>query len=167
MPMIAFVIWMSALRRRGVAGRVVVDEDQGGCGQFQRPLDHLARIDRRVVHGAGLLHLIGDQLVALVEKEDAKLLLVGKRHATAATGNDVVPRRQCDAAFDLAFGDTPGRGGEQLELCNRGVADAIDFAQQVFRRMHDLGEGAESFQERFGERFGVAPWQRGKQRQFQ
>ena len=28
----------------------------------------------------GLLHLIGDQLVALVEEQDAELLLVGEGH---------------------------------------------------------------------------------------
>ena len=53
-------------------------EDHGGRGQFQRALDHLARIDRRVVDRAGLLHLVGDELVALVEKQDAELLFVGE-----------------------------------------------------------------------------------------
>ena len=37
-------------------------------------LHHLARIDRRVVDGAGLLHLVGDQRVALVEEQQAELL---------------------------------------------------------------------------------------------
>ena len=35
----------------------------------QRPLDHLARIDRCVVYGADLLHFVGDQLVAFVGKD--------------------------------------------------------------------------------------------------
>src|SRR5271169_1732696 len=32
-------------------------------------------MERRVVHGAGLLHLVGDQLVALVEEQEAKFSL--------------------------------------------------------------------------------------------
>ena len=44
-------------------------------------LDHLAR-DRPacVVDGAGLLHLVGDQPVLLVEKKDAELLDILERH---------------------------------------------------------------------------------------
>jgi hypothetical protein len=55
---------------------------------------HLARIDRRVVDCAGLLHLVRDQLVALVEKQQAELFLVGERHAGAAIIDHVIPRRQ-------------------------------------------------------------------------
>jgi hypothetical protein len=44
-----------------------------------------------MIDGADLLHLIGDQLVALVEKQLAKLLLVGKRHAGAAIADHVIP----------------------------------------------------------------------------
>ena len=43
----------------------------GGCRQLQRPLHHLAHIDRGVIDGAGLLHLVGDDLIALVEEDDA------------------------------------------------------------------------------------------------
>jgi len=63
---------------------VVVHEDQRRCRQFERTLDDLARIDRRVVDRALLLHLVGDDLVLLVEKQDAELLLVGERHGGAA-----------------------------------------------------------------------------------
>ena len=40
---------------------------------FERPLHHLAHIDRGVIDGALLLHLVGDDLVALVEEQDAEL----------------------------------------------------------------------------------------------
>ena len=60
---------------------MVVHEDDRGRGQFERALDHFARIDRRVIDRALLLHLVGDELVALVEKQDAELLLLGERHA--------------------------------------------------------------------------------------
>ena len=61
------------LRRRGVAGGVVVHQDDGGGRQLQRALDDLAHIDRRVVDGAFLLHFVGDDAVALVEKQNADL----------------------------------------------------------------------------------------------
>jgi hypothetical protein len=43
------------LRRCGVAGGVVVDEDDGGCREFERAFDYLPRINRGVVDGADLL----------------------------------------------------------------------------------------------------------------
>ena len=53
---------------------MVVYQDQRGRRQFQRALDHFARIDRRVVDGADLLQFVGDELVALVEEQHAELL---------------------------------------------------------------------------------------------
>ena len=52
-----------------VAGRMVVYQDHGGRGNFERAFDHLARVDRRVVDGAFLQFLVGDELVLLVEEE--------------------------------------------------------------------------------------------------
>lgn len=62
-------------RRRRVAGGMVVDEDQRSGGKLQCAFDHLARIDGRVVDCSLLLHLVGDQRVAFVQKKDAELLL--------------------------------------------------------------------------------------------
>jgi len=59
--------------RRRVAGGMVVHEDDGGGRQFQRPLDHFARIDRRVIDGADLLQFVGDELAALGEEQHAEL----------------------------------------------------------------------------------------------
>ena len=63
---------------------MIVDENKGRCGQFERPLDHFARIDRCVIDGAGLLHFVGDQRVALVEEENAELLAGLVRHGGMA-----------------------------------------------------------------------------------
>ena len=60
---------------RRIARGVVVHQDDGAGGELQRPLHHLTDVHGRVIHGAALLHLVGDQPVLLVEKEDAKLLL--------------------------------------------------------------------------------------------
>ena len=63
-------------RRRRVARRVVVHENDCRCRQLQRALHHLAHVDRGMVDGAVALHLVGDEAVALVEKQDAELLTV-------------------------------------------------------------------------------------------
>ena len=52
---------------------VVVDENDGARRHLQRPLHHFARIDRGMVHRAALLHLVENELVALVEEQDAEL----------------------------------------------------------------------------------------------
>jgi len=44
-------------RRRRVAGRMIVHQDDGGRRKLERPLDHVARIDRRMVDGVDLLLL--------------------------------------------------------------------------------------------------------------
>jgi hypothetical protein len=62
--------------RRRVAGGVVVHQDHRGGREFECALDHLAGIDGGVVDGADLLDLVGDELVALVEEQDAELLSI-------------------------------------------------------------------------------------------
>ena len=49
-----------------------MDQDQGAGVQHQRPLDHLARIDRDMVDRAGRQELIGDDAVLAVEIEDVE-----------------------------------------------------------------------------------------------
>ena len=57
----------------GLSG-MVVHQDQRRGVQLQRALHHLARIDRRMIDGAALLRLVGDQHVLAVEEQDAELL---------------------------------------------------------------------------------------------
>ena len=68
-------------RRSRIARQMVVHESDGGRGEFERALNHLAQIDRRVVDGADLLQFIRDQLIALVEEEHAELFLLGEGHS--------------------------------------------------------------------------------------
>jgi hypothetical protein len=58
---------------RRVAGRMVVDQDHGGRGDFQSAAHDLARIDRSVIDRAPVLDLVEDQLVLLVEIQDPEL----------------------------------------------------------------------------------------------
>ena len=57
---------------------MIVHQNNCGGGKLERALEHLARINRRMVDRADLLHLVGDQLVALVEEQDTELLSIGK-----------------------------------------------------------------------------------------
>jgi hypothetical protein len=45
------------------------------CRQIGRALHPLAYIDRGVVNGSLLLHLVGDDLIALVEEQDTEVLM--------------------------------------------------------------------------------------------
>lgn len=49
-------------------------QNDRGRREFERALDDFARIDRRMIDRPDLLALVGNQAVALVEKQDAKLL---------------------------------------------------------------------------------------------
>ena len=61
--------------RARVAGRMVVHQDQRCGPEFERAAHDLARIDRRVIDRANALHLVGDELVLLIEEEDAEFPL--------------------------------------------------------------------------------------------
>jgi hypothetical protein len=58
------------LRRRRIARRMIVNEDERGRGELERALGNLARIDRGVVDRPDLLLLVRDQGVLLVEEKD-------------------------------------------------------------------------------------------------
>jgi hypothetical protein len=55
----------------GIAAGVVVDQDDVAGRQLKGPAHDLARIDRRMVDRAAVLDFVGDQLVFLVEEENA------------------------------------------------------------------------------------------------
>jgi len=52
---------------------VIVHQHDGRRRQFERTFHHFPDIDRGVIDRARLLHLVGNDLVALVEKDDADL----------------------------------------------------------------------------------------------
>src|SRR5215510_14033689 len=73
---ICFVISISAFEGVGSPEGWLCTSTMAVADSSSGPLHHLAHIDRGVIDGARLLHLVGDDLVALVEEEDAELLLV-------------------------------------------------------------------------------------------
>src|SRR5258708_18734419 len=154
-------------RRRRVAGGMVVHQNDGGRGQFQCAFDHFARIDRRMIDCADLLDLVDDELVAFVEKQDAKLLPLGKRHRGAAIVEHRRPRRQHVTAFHLAAGEPKGGGLDHLEFRDGGIAEPVALGKtRPWRRDH-VAERAESRDQRLRQRLDVPPGQRAKQHQFE
>jgi hypothetical protein len=151
------------LRRSRIAGGMVVHQDDGAGRQFERALHHLARIDRGVVHGADLLHFIGDQLVALVEKQDPKLFLVGKGHRGPAIIDHAGPCRQHGALLELTTGDPARGGGDQADFGDRRVAQPTDLAKPRLRGMDRFGERTEFLDQRLCQWLDVAAWDGAKQ----
>src|SRR5262245_66442970 len=86
-------VWSSRDRRATGWGRprVVVHEQHRRRRQLERALHHLALMDRGVVDGALLLHLVGDDLVAFVEEQYTKLLLGLEAHRGAAIVEHLAP----------------------------------------------------------------------------
>ena len=65
---------------------MIVHKDDRRSRKLERALHHLTHIDRRVIHRPLALHFVGDELVLLVEEENAKLftLLVALHGAQIA-----------------------------------------------------------------------------------
>jgi hypothetical protein len=55
-------------RRLGIAGRMIVDNDESGGVEDQGTLHNLSRVNRRVINRAALLHLVGDEIVLAVKE---------------------------------------------------------------------------------------------------
>jgi hypothetical protein len=62
----------------GIAGGMIVNNNERGGVEDQGALHDLARVDGRVIDGAALLHLIGNETVLAIEKQNS-----GKRAAPA------------------------------------------------------------------------------------
>ena len=68
-----------------------MDNDHGGSIEQERPLHHLAWIDRGVINGALLLHLVGDEVVLPVQEEDANLFYLSEGHGRLAVVEQGLP----------------------------------------------------------------------------
>ncbi len=107
------------LRRRRIARRVVVDQDQGAGVQHQRPLDHLARIDRDMVDRAGREKLIGDDAILAVEVEDMEAL-DGPSDAESAVVHQRLPAADDRVLAEVAAEDVTGLEDDSFFLGGHG-----------------------------------------------
>ena len=55
-------------RRLGIAGRMIVDNDESRGVKDQGTLHNLSRVNGRVINRAALLHLVGDKIVLAVKE---------------------------------------------------------------------------------------------------
>ena len=74
-------------RRLGIAGRMIVSDDERGGVEHQGTLHHFSRVDGRVIDRAALLHLIGDEIVLAVKEQYPKLLDLLVRHCSLQVGD--------------------------------------------------------------------------------
>jgi hypothetical protein len=142
--------------RARVARGVVVAEDQGGGVHLQRALDHLARIDGRVVHRAARLRLVGDQAVLAVEVEDAEHLRLLPRHGGGEVFDQPVPGVEDGALHHLRAGHAERGGLNELHRRDAVDAEAARVEQRLLRGGEHVGEAAEPVDQGLGEWFRIS-----------
>ena len=92
-----------------------------------------------MVDRADLLHLIGDQGVLLVEKQDAELLAGLEGHRCAALIDHRPPASRHGALRHLPPGKTLARGRHDSEIGSDSLAEAGHLGQQMLRRCNNFG----------------------------
>lgn len=88
----------------GVATGMIMDGNESRRVEDQGALQDLARVDRRVIDRATLLHLVGDQIVLLIEEQHAKLLDLLASHGRLQVGNERLPVAQHGPSAYFCFG---------------------------------------------------------------
>ena len=90
--------------RLGIATGMIVHRDERSGVEDQGTLQDLARVNGRVIDGAALLHLVGDEIVLAVKEQDSKLfdLLVG--HCSLQVGDQRLPIAEHRAASHFGSG---------------------------------------------------------------
>ena len=154
-------------RGRGIAARVVVHQDQPHRVQFQRPPNHLARIDRRVVDGAAALRLVGLQPVAAVQEQHADLLDRLARQDGGQIADQRVPVGQHRPVQHLRPRQAQRGGLHQLQRRGTRLAEPLDAAQIGHRGGDRARVAAEARHQHPGNRLGVAPGQGEEQHHLQ
>jgi hypothetical protein len=109
-----------------------------------------------VPDGAGLMLLVGDQVVTLVEEQNAEVLLALEGHGGPTIVEHVRPRRQHLALFDLAAHEAIGCRLHDLEFGDGGLSQTVDLVESFRRRRDHFREGAERGEQVLRERLHVA-----------
>src|SRR5512144_2305684 len=71
--------------------RMIMDHDDRGGVKDERSLNDFAGIDRRMVDGPFVLHLVGKQHIATVEEKSSKLLDLFVSHRRPEIDEELVP----------------------------------------------------------------------------
>ncbi len=137
-----------------------MNQDKRRCIELEGAADDLPGKDRRVIDCARRLHLIGNQKVFLVEKQNAEFLAIEEGRGRAAIiehGAETAHRRPI-STFTLAK-----RLAASATIFNSTIAASPRPAISRKRSgRNNTGEGPEARQQRLGERLHVAPRDRAK-----
>ena len=88
----------------GIATWMVMDRDQRSGVESQGTLQDLARVDGRVIDRAALLHLVGDEIVLGIKKQDSKLFDLLLNHCRLQVGDQRLPVAEHRPAAHLGSG---------------------------------------------------------------
>ena len=149
-----------------VAGRVVVDEDQPRRAQIQPLVDHLARVDRRLIDAAVGQMLIADQAVFGVEVQHPHPLHRQMRHIDGKVIDQRLPATQHRLGAGLRAGQPPCRHPHDMQGRRRRLAHARMARQRRRVGIEHASQRAKPLDQRACDRLGVAAGDGGHQQIF-
>src|SRR6516162_3147851 len=138
-----------------VARGMVVHQDQRRGLELECALDHLARIDRRVVDRPALLLLVLDQYVFAVEEEDVELLDLAMRDVRCAIIDQLVPRAEHRPLVQFRPHQPKRRRAHRFERGNPGETEP-GTCECLGIRTQQFGEAAKPLEQILGQRLHVA-----------
>ena len=109
-----------------------MNNNQSRCPQLERPLRNLSYIERRVIDGAPLLNLIGNQHVFRSRKKKPKLLNLFMRYGCATIVDKLLPRGDGIALLRLDLQQPTSNDFRKFESRYRRVVHARNTLQ-LFR----------------------------------
>ena len=134
-----------------------MDQDNRRRVQFEGAAHDLTRVRPAPWSIAGVLHLVGDQNIFLVEEENPEFFPIQIGHRRAAIIEHSGKTAHGRAILDGYFGEAFGGFRNDFQLHNRCLAQVLDFAQTFRTGRNHASERAELRDQRFGERFDIAP----------
>jgi hypothetical protein len=92
-----------------------MDSDESGGVKDQGALQDLARVDGRVIDRAALLHLVGDEIVLGIKKQDSEVLDLVVGHCRLQVSDQRLPVAEYRPAAHLGSGHAAGDLADQAK----------------------------------------------------
>ena len=144
-----------------------MQHDDVGRAQIQRPAQHLAHVNRGLIHRSNPLPLVADKPVLGVEKQQVKFLYAAVTEVQAAVFEQGIEGRQQRLVSNLHRRQPSRRLAHDRNRRNRCLPHALDADQRLRRRGKHFAEAAELRDQGLGQRLGIPPGQGGEQQHFQ
>ena len=110
-----------------------MDSDESGGVKDQGALQDLARVDGRVIDGAVLLHLVGDEIVLGIKKQDSKLFDLLVSHCRLQVGDQRLPIAEDGTAAYL------GSGHAARDLADKAKGGDVAACQSECAKLRRFG----------------------------